>query len=227
PLAESAWVEPVPGARVLPGGGGDPADEAVSRETVRLAFVAALQHLPPRQRTVLILREVLRWRANEVAELLDTSPASVNSALQRARATLDGLGLTTDSSDLQPLDAAQRSLVARYCDAFERYDLDALVALLHEDATQSMPPYDMWVRGPARMREWWSGPGIECRGSRLLPVTANGSPAFGQYRPSGPGGRHEPFSLHILEFRDDRLIRLNYFLDVDRLFPLFGLPPQL
>ncbi|GLY91823.1 sigma-70 family RNA polymerase sigma factor [Actinoallomurus iriomotensis] len=226
PLAESAWIEPVPDARVLPGGGGDPADEAVSRETVRLAFVAALQHLPPRQRAVLILREVLRWKAAEVAELLGTSPASVNSALQRARATLDDLGLD-DSSDLQPLDAAQRSLVTRYCDAFERYDLDALVALLHEDATQSMPPYDMWVRGPARMREWWSGPGIECRGSRLLPTAANGSPAFGGYRPSGPGGRHEPFSLHVLEFRGGRLIRLNYFLDVGRLFPLFGLPAHL
>jgi RNA polymerase sigma-70 factor (ECF subfamily) len=226
PLAESAWVEPVPDSRVLPGGGGDPAGEAISRETVRLAFVAALQHLPPRQRAVLILREVLRWRASEVAELLGTSPASVNSALQRARATLDDLGLT-DSSDLRPLDAAQRALVARYCDAFERYDLDALVALLHEDASQSMPPYDMWVRGPARMRAWWSGPGIECRGSRLLPTAANGSPAFGQYRPSGPGGRHEPWSLHVLEFRGDRLIHLNFFLDVGRLFPLFGLPPRL
>jgi RNA polymerase sigma-70 factor, ECF subfamily len=221
PLAESVFLEPAPDARVL-----DPADEAVSRETVRLAFVAALQYLPPRQRAVLILRDVLRWRAGEVAELLETSPASVNSALQRARATLDERGLT-DSSELRPLDAAQRSLVARYCDAFERYDLDALVSLLHEEVTQSMPPYDMWLRGPAHLRAWWSGPGIECRGSRLLPTAANGSPAFGQYRPSGPGGRHEPFSVHVLEFRGDRLIRLNYFLDAERLFPLFGLPPHL
>jgi RNA polymerase sigma-70 factor, ECF subfamily len=223
PLAESVWLEPTPDGLVLPA---DPADEAVSRETVRLAFVAALQHLPPRQRAVLILRDVLRWRATEVAQLLDASVASVNSALQRARATLEERGLT-DSSELRPLSAEQRALVTRYCDAFERYDLDALVALLHEEATQSMPPYDMWLRGHDDMRAWWSGPGIECRGSRLVPVSANDSPAFGQYRPSGPNGRHEPWAVHVLEFRGDRLINLNFFLSVDRLFPLFGLPPHL
>jgi RNA polymerase sigma-70 factor (ECF subfamily) len=224
PLAETAWVEPMPDSRALPGGG-DPAEQAVSRETVRLAFVAALQHLPPRQRAVLILREVLRWKASEVAALLETSAASVNSALQRARTTLGERGVTA-SDPVQPLDAAQRALVGRYVDAFERYDLDSLVSLLHEEATQSMPPFDLWLRGPGQLRAWWSGPGIECRGSRLLPVTANSSPAFGQYRPSGPGGRHEPFALQVLELSGDRIIGITSFLD-PRLFPLFGLPAHL
>jgi RNA polymerase sigma-70 factor, ECF subfamily len=220
PLAETVWIEPVPDASVL---SADPADQAVARETVRLAFVAALQHLPPRQRAVLILREVLRWKASEVAELLGTSSASVNSALQRARTTLDELGIT-DADPVEPMTDVQRSLVTRYVDAFERYDLDALVSLLHEDATQSMPPYDMWLRGPKQMHAWWSGPGLGCKGSVLIPTRANGAPAFGQYRPGGPGGRHHPFSLHVLELTGDRITGLNYFLDTDRLFPLFGLP---
>jgi RNA polymerase sigma-70 factor, ECF subfamily len=224
PLAESVWVEPMPDSRALPGGG-DPAEQAVSRETVRLAFVAALQHLPPRQRAVLILREVLRWKASEVAMLLGTSAASVNSALQRARATLGERGVTA-SDPVRPMDAAQRALVGRYVDAFERYDLDSLVSLLHEEATQSMPPFDMWLRGPRQLRAWWSGPGIECRGSRLLPVAANSSPAFGQYRPSGPGGRHEPFAIQVLELSGDRITGITAFLD-PRLFPLFGLPAHL
>jgi RNA polymerase sigma-70 factor, ECF subfamily len=222
PLAETAWVEPVPDGSVLPAGG-DPADQAVTRDTVRLAFVAALQHLPPRQRAVLILREVLRWKATEVAELLGTSSASVNSALQRARATLDERGVT-DTDPVGPMTDVQRSLVTRYVDAFQRYDLDSLVSLLHEDATQSMPPYDMWLRGREQMRAWWSGPGIGCRGSKLVPTRANGAPAFGQYRPNPTGGPHEPFSLHVLELTGDRITGLNYFLDTDRLFPLFDLP---
>ncbi|HZE33557.1 MAG TPA: sigma-70 family RNA polymerase sigma factor [Actinoallomurus sp.] len=225
PLAETTWVEPVPDSSVL-AAGADPAEQAISRESVRLAFVAALQHLPPRQRAVLILREVLRWRAAEVAELLGTSSASVNSALQRARSTLGERGVS-DSDPVQPMDDTQRALVTRYVDAFERYDLDSLVSLLHEDATQSMPPYDLWMRGPEQMRAWWSGPGIECRGSRLVATAANSCPAFGQYRPSGPGGAFEPFSLHVLELTGDRITDITYFLDTDRLFPLFGLPPSL
>jgi RNA polymerase sigma-70 factor (ECF subfamily) len=225
PLPETAWIEPVPDASVLPVGL-DPAEQAVSRDTVRLAFVAALQHLPPRQRAVLILRDVLRWKAAEVAELLDTSSASVNSALQRARTTLGERGVT-DSDPVPPMDQAQRTLVTRYVDAFERYDVDSLVSLLHEDATQSMPPYNMWLRGPDQMRAWWSGPGIGCKGSVLIPTAANGAPAFGQYRPpSRPGGRHEPFSIHVLEITGDRITALNFFLDTERLFPLFGLPPH-
>ncbi|MPZ86895.1 MAG: sigma-70 family RNA polymerase sigma factor [Nitriliruptorales bacterium] len=222
-LPEVSWIEPIPDSRVL--SADDPADLAVSRETVRLAFVAALAHLPPRQRAVLILREVLRWKATEVAELLDTTVASVNSALQRARATLAAREIAaTDPS--QPMDDAQRALLARYVDAFERYDLDSLTSLLAEDATLSMPPYQLWLRGLVEIRRWLLGPGAECRGSRLVPTVANGSPAFGQYRPSGAGGSYEPWALQVVEVSAGRIIGLNSFLDTARLFPLFGLPPR-
>jgi RNA polymerase sigma-70 factor (ECF subfamily) len=224
PITESAWIEPMPDGRVLPDAS-DPAELAVNRETVRLAFIAALQHLPPRQRAVLILREVLRWKASEVAELLETSVASVNSALQRARSTL-AAGDSTVPDSFQPDDDAQRALLARYVEAFERYDLDALVALLHEDATQNMPPYDLWLRGPTEISRWMLGPGIGCRGSRLVPTAANGVPAFGQYRPSGPNGSFEPWSLQVLEISNGRIAGLTFFLDTGRLFPLFGLPSQ-
>jgi RNA polymerase sigma-70 factor (ECF subfamily) len=225
PLPETTWIEPVPDARVLPEDG-DPADVAVARESVRLAFVAALSHLPARQRAVLILREVLRWKASEVAELLDTSVPSVNSALQRARATLGQHNLS-DAPAPEPLDDGQQSLLDRYVDAFERYDLDSLTALLTEDATLSMPPYDLWLRGHEDIAYWFLGPGAPCRGSRLVPVQANGSLAFGQYRPSGPGGRHEPWALQVLEVSDGRITGINAFLDTARMFPLFGLPSTL
>ena len=227
PLTESTWIEPVPDARVLPEGG-DPAEVAVARESVRLAFVAALQHLPPRQRAVLILREVLRWKADEVAELLDTTVASVNSALQRARATLAASrGTTTESQPIsEPMDDAQRALLARYVDAFERYDMDSLTALLHEDATWNMPPYDLWLQTHLDIRHWCLGPGIGCQGSRLVPVMANGSPAFGQYKPDPNGGR-EPWSLQVLETSGGRISGITFFLDTKRFFPLFGLPARL
>jgi RNA polymerase sigma-70 factor (ECF subfamily) len=224
-LPEATWLQPIPDGRILPAGA-DPAELAVLRESVRLAFVAALQHLPPRQRAVLILREVLQWRATEVAELLDSTVASVNSALQRARSTLAASEITsTDPSD--PMDEAQRALLARYVDAFERYDLESLTSLLHEDATLSMPPYELWLRGHPDIRRWLLGSGAACRGSRMLPTTANGTPAFGQYRPSDAGGGHEPFALQVIEVSAGRIIGLNSFLDTARLFPLFGLPPRL
>jgi len=224
PLTESTWIEPMPDARVLPAGG-DPAEMAVARESVRLAFVAALQHLPPRQRAVLILREVLRWKADEVAELLDSTVASVNSALQRARATLSAnRAATTQSSE--PMDDAQRALLARYVDAFERYDMDSLTALLQEDATWNMPPYDLWLQTHLDIRRWCLGPGIGCQGSRLVPTMANGSPAFGQYKPS-PNGGHEPWSLQVIETSGGRISGITFFLDTERFFPLFGLPAQL
>jgi RNA polymerase sigma-70 factor (ECF subfamily) len=224
PLAESVWITPVPDGRVLPDGA-DPADVAVARDSVRLAFVAALQHLPPRQRAVLILREVLAWSASEVAELLDMTVASVNSALQRARATLASTNVATDT--YQPLDEKQQALLARYVEAFERYDMDFLTSLLHEDATLSMPPLSLWLRGHDDIRGWMLGTGCGCRGSRLLPVAANATPAFGQYRPSGPGGSFEPWALIVLEISAGKIRGLNSFLDTDRLFPLFGLPPNL
>jgi RNA polymerase sigma-70 factor (ECF subfamily) len=221
-LPETAWLEPIPDGRVLPSDG-DPAELAEQRETLRLAFVAALQHLPPQQRAVLILREVLRWRASEVAELLETSVASVNSSLQRARASLDATEITP-SEPLEPLDEEQRELLTRYVDAFQRYDMKALTALLHEDAKQTMPPYELWLQGREEILRFWTGPGAGCRGSIMIPTVANGLPAFGQYRPSGPGGSFEPWALQVLELSGGRIIGFNAFLDTDTLFPLFGLP---
>ncbi len=223
-LPEVTWIEPVPDSVVAPES--DPADVAVAHETIRLAFVAALQHLPPRQRAVLILCEVLRWKAAEVAELLDTSVASVNSALQRARATLDSAEVGTDPT--AQLDDDARELLTRYVEAFEAYDMEALTSLIHEDATQSMPPYDLWLSGRDNIFEWWLGPGIGCKGSRVIPtVAANGSPAFGQYKPSESGSGHEPWALQVLELSGDRIVELTFFLDTDRVFPLFSLPPRL
>ncbi|MDX6677615.1 MAG: polymerase sigma-70 factor, subfamily [Solirubrobacteraceae bacterium] len=221
-LPESTWLEPMPDSRVLPEDS-DPAELALSRETLRLAFVAALQHLPARQRAVLILREVLRWKASEVAELLDTSVASVNSALQRARATLEASDI--GASDPPPeLDADSRALLERYVAAFEEYDIDALVALLAEDATLSMPPFELWLQGSAMLHEWFLTTGSGCRGSRLVPTTANGMPAFGQYRCSGPNGSFEPWALQVIDISGGRVVAINSFLDTARLFPLFGLP---
>jgi RNA polymerase sigma-70 factor (ECF subfamily) len=224
PLPQTAWLEPVPDARVVPGDG-DPAAITELRDTVRLAFVAALQHLPPRQRAVLILREVLQWKAAEVAELLETSVASVNSALQRARATLAENEVGEDTRP-DPLDAEQQELLARYVDAFERYDLDALTALLREDAKWSMPPFELWLQTHEDIRKWCLGPGIGCRGSKLVPTVANGAPAFGQYKP-GPEGGHVPWSLQVLDMAEGRIRGITFFLDTPALFPLFGLPPEL
>ena len=225
-LPEVTWIEPVPDALVA-SGSQDPAEQAVARETIKLAFVAALQHLPPRQRAVLLLCEVLRWQASEVAELLDTSVASVNSALQRARATLDERELGTDDAAAE-VDDEQSALLARYVDAFQRYDVDALTSLIHEDATQSMPPFDLWLSGRADIFTWWFGPGIGCSGSRVVPtVAANGSPAFGQYKPAETGDGYEPWALQVLELDGDRIREFTFFLDTARLFPLFGLPMRL
>ena len=218
------WIEPLPAQLIAPEG--DPADLVVERESIRLAFVAALQQLPPRQRALLILREVLRWEASEVAELLDTSVASVNSGLQRARATLATSNLSS-TDPLPPLHETDRALLERYVVAFEQYDMDALTSLIRDDATQSMPPYDMWLRGRDDIFAWWLGPGIGCRGSRVLPtISANGSPTFGQYKPSPQGG-YDPWALQVIELADGRISELTFFLDTARLFPLFGLPLRL
>ena len=218
----TAWVEPVLDRQVV-AEDADPAEQAVQRESIRLAFVSALQHLPPRQRAVLLLREVLRWRADEVAQLLDTTVASVNSALQRARATMAEVG---GEAETEPLDDVQRALLERYVDAFERYDVEGLVGLLHEDATQHMPPFVMWLRGRADIGTWMLGPGAKCRGSRVLATLANGAPAFAQYRPAAGGG-HEPWALHVLEVRAGRVAHISSFLDLDNdLFRRLGLPVE-
>jgi RNA polymerase sigma-70 factor (ECF subfamily) len=220
--ADPRYIEPIPDSFMS----SDPAEIAVQRDSVRLALMAALQELPPRQRAVLILREVLRWEASEVAELLDTTVASVNSALQRARATLERVA--PDSMQARrPLSDSDRELLERYVRAFERYDPAALTDLIREDATQSMPPYDMWLSGRDDIFTWWFGPGIGCRGSRVLPAgSANGSPAYGQYKPD-PAGGYEPWALQVIEMQDGRIKELTFFLDTARLFPLFGLPPHL
>ena len=220
-LPEVTWLEPIPDALVVPADG-DPAEVLQARETVRLAFVAALQHLPPRQRAVLILCEVLRWKAAEVAELLETSVASVNSALQRARATLEANEVSTDAP--VSLDAADADLLARYVEAFQNYDMEALTSLIAEDATQSMPPFDLWLSGRDDILTWWFGPGSGCRDSKVIPtVAANGAPAFGQYKPS-EGGGYEPWALQVLEIENGKVVEFTFFLDTERVFPLFGLP---
>jgi RNA polymerase sigma-70 factor, ECF subfamily len=221
-LPEVTWIEPVPD-RLVVQDGGDPAEVAEGRETIRLAFVAALQHLPPRQRAALILCEVLKWKASEVAELLETSVASVNSALQRARATLDA----GDAPATAPaaLGEADRELLARYVTAFERYDMEALTSLIHEDATQSMPPYELWLHGRDDIFTWWTGPGAGCAGSKVIPtVSANGSPAFGQYKPNPDGEGYVPWALQVIEIENGRIAEFTFFLDTEHVFPLFGLP---
>jgi len=225
-LPEATWVTPIADAAVAPERA-DPAAVAEYRESVRLAFVTALQHLPARQRAALILCEVLRWPAAEAAELLETTVPAVNSALQRARAALSTLPPAARTTDLDEADAA---LLKRYVDAFERYDIESLVTLLHEDAVQSMPPFAMWLQGAVDIGRWMVLPGPSaCRGSRLLPTTANGCPAFGQYRPD-PAGGHTPWALQVLEISGGKITAMNFFLDFldpERLFPAFGLPVHL
>ncbi len=225
-LPEAMWVTPIADAGVAPEGT-DPADVAVYRESIRLAFVTALQHLPARQRAALILCEVLGWQVAEVATLLGSTVPAVNSALQRARATLHGL---PPGSRHGALEDAEAGLLEAYVDAFERYDIDRLVSLLHEDAVQSMPPFALWLEGAADIGRWMVQPGpSECRGSRLLPTSANGSPAFGQYRPD-PAGGFAPWAIQVLEIADGRIAAMSFFLDMldpDRLFPMFGLPTHL
>jgi RNA polymerase sigma-70 factor (ECF subfamily) len=220
-LPEHAWVQPIADARLTPAEG-DPAQVVEGRETLRLAFVAALQHLPPRQRAVLILREVLRWQASEVAELLDASVASVNSALQRARATLESLDL--DESGPATVGSEQEELLRRYVDAFERYDMTSLVSLLHDDAAFSMPPFPLWVEGPDQITNFMRGTGSKCEGSRVLPTWANGGPAAGIYNAKADG--YEPWAIVVLEVSDGRIGGLHHFL-YPSLFAEFGLPPRL
>jgi RNA polymerase sigma-70 factor, ECF subfamily len=212
-LPEVTWITPLP----------TPDELTEQRETLRLAFVAALQHLPPKQRAALVLCEALKWQASEAAELLETSVASVNSALQRARATL----ATADTAAPAELDDETRALLDRYVSAFEAYDIDRLTELLHEDAIQSMPPYSLWLQGRDDIFSWWFGPGIGCKGSKLVPVgLANGMPAWGQFKPSPEGG-YDPWALIVPDVSDGRIVELTFFLDTQRLFPLFGLPERL
>jgi RNA polymerase sigma-70 factor, ECF subfamily len=222
-LPEHLWVSPIADDRVLPAEA-DPAVIVEARDTIRLAFVTALQHLPPKQRAALILCEVLRWQATEAADLLGTSVPAVNSALQRARATLAALPGQEQTAGV-PDDHAD--LLEKYVDAFERYDMTALVSLLHEDAVQNMPPYALWIEGAGNIATWMVQPGPDaCRGSRLMPLAINGSPGFAQYKPD-PAGGYTPWALQVLEITDGQITRMTFFLDTATLFPSFGLPDHL
>ena len=225
PLVESTWVMPIADGATLPEDG-DPAELAAQRETLRLAFVAALQHLPPRQRAVLILREVLRWQASEAAELLGMTVASVNSALQRARATIDRLDL--DASGPAVLQGDEEDLLAKYVDYFERYDIDSLVALIADDAEFSMPPFDLWLRGTPDIAKWYVGQGAGCEDSRMIATRANGCAAFAQYKPSAPG-RWEPWAFQVIEVGDGKITGLHHWIPpfAGQLFDAFGMPPHL
>ena len=215
------WLEPVPDSKVIPADA-DPAEKLALRQSIRLAFVAACQLLPPKQRAALLLTEVVGWSAAEVAESLEKSVASVNRAVQRARATLSSKNVSPSETPAS-LSAAQVALVDRYVTAFEQYDVDALTALLKDDATLSMPPYTLWLRGHEHIRTWLLGKGAGCRGSRLVRTAACGLPAFGQYRSGGA----EPWALIVLEMEGERIASMTSFLDTQTLFPLFGLPPRL
>ncbi len=218
---DHVWITPIPDAAVVDLDG-DPAAVAAARDTIRLAFISALQRLPARQRAALVLCDVLRWPATEAAELLETSTASINSALQRARA---GLAQAPSAAATEPLSAGQRDLLARYVDAFERYDMDALAVLLHHDVIQTMPPFAMWLQGVDDLITWYVGAGAGCEGSRLVPGQANGCPAFAQYRVD-PSGGHTPWALQVLELRGDRIEAVHSFLDTEA-FERFGFPPHL
>ncbi len=227
PLAEIPWLQPYPD-ELLEGiatSDAEPEAEVVAKETIELAFIAAIQQLPPRPRAVLLLRDVLGWSAKETASLLEASVASVNSALQRARASLESREVH-DAVQVDELDDDHKALLGRYVDAFERYDMESLTSVLHEDATWNMPPYDLWLQTHEDIVKWCLGQGIGCKGSRLVPTVANGMPAFGQYKPS-PNGGLEPWSLQVIEMSDGQITGITFFLDTARMFPLFGLPEHL
>ncbi|MET9488329.1 sigma-70 family RNA polymerase sigma factor [Nocardia sp. NPDC006630] len=226
PEPDYVWVEPIPNALAF---GADPAEAATAKDTLRLAFVSAVQHLPATQRAILIMREVLRFSANETAEMLNVSPASVNSALQRARATMTkAQEVATVSDAYDETDEQQRKLIDDFVTAFESYDMDALTQLLKADVALSMPPFSLWISGPENVAAFMLGTGQACRDSRMVPLAgANGLPAFGHYKPSGEPGLWTPWSITVLELDGDRVAGLNFFLDTDRLFPLFGLPLEL
>ena len=221
---DDTWISPIADAEVVPEHG-DPADIAVARDTIRLAFVTALQHLPARQRATLILCEVLRMPAAEAATTLGTSVAAVNSALQRARSTLAAL---PEEQRPVAVQTDQAELLAKYVDAFQRYDMEQLVTLLHDDALMTMPPYAFWVRGAEDIVRFMQEPGpSSCRDSVLVSAgQVNGVQAWAQYKPE-PDGAHRAWALQLHEVSGGRISRMTFFLDVERIFPAFGLPLRL
>jgi len=219
-LPAHQWVLPAPSSWVA--ADDDPAQRVISRETVRLAFVAAMQRLTPRQRAVLILRDVLQFSAAESAELLGTTVASANSALQRARVAAPGPAAGEGEREHHP----DQALVDEYVTAFEAYDVSRLTSLLHSDAIQSMPPFEIWLTGSDEIIAWMLGPGAECRGSRLLPTSANGCAAFAQYHSDGQGG-HTPWAIQVVETDGGLISALHIFVMMPELFTVFGMPARL
>jgi RNA polymerase sigma-70 factor, ECF subfamily len=221
---DDIWISPIADDRVVPEHA-DPAEVAVARDTIRLAFVTALQHLPARQRATLILCEVLRMPAAEAATTLGTSVPAVNSALQRARATLAAL---PPEQRPGPLDADQAGLLNKYVDAFQRYDMDQLVTLLADDALMTMPPWAMWIRGAENVCRWMLEPTPSlCRDSVMRPAgQVNGVPAWAQYKPD-PAGGYAPWALQVHEVSGGRISRLTFFIETGKIFPSFGLPSHL
>ncbi|UBU12059.1 sigma-70 family RNA polymerase sigma factor [Nonomuraea gerenzanensis] len=220
---EVPWLEPVPDA--LAGvGGDDPASIVTSRESIRLALIAALQHLPPRQRAVLILRDVLKWKAAEVAEAVGTSVAAVNSILQRARAQLSEVSPSLDDP-VEPLTQEQRALLDRYVAAFESYDVDGLVDLFTKDAVWEMPPFVGWYQGPETIAELTRTqcPAEKAGDLKLVPVAANGQPAFALYYRRGEV--YEQFAIAVLTFSGERIGHVGMFFE-QSLFETFGLPAK-
>lgn len=218
PRPEATWVQPIPD-HLVSSPDEDPAQVAVFRESIRLAFIAALQHLVPRQRAVLILRDVLSWQANEVADLLEVSEDAVNSTLRRARRALAAANL--DAPPIAPAEV-DRELLCRYIEAFERYDVGSLVALLREDATLSMPPFDLWLQGSADIGRFLAAMAAEGGRDRVLQVAANGCPALAVYRPAATASELQAFGIHVLEIAGGRIAAIHAFLDPS-LFPVFGL----
>jgi RNA polymerase sigma-70 factor (ECF subfamily) len=225
--AEVPWLEPLPETLY-----DDPADPSVivgSRESIRLAFVAALQHLSPRQRAVLVLRDVLQWRAAEVADAIGASTAAVNSLLQRARAQLDAVGPSQDDQLSAPESPEARDQLARYISAFEDYDIERLVEMFTSEAVWEMPPFVGWYQGGPAIGDLihLNCPAAAAGDMRLLPLTANGQPAAAMYmRLPGTAGRHVAFQLHVLDVNPSGVSHVVAFLDIS-LFAKFGLPEAL
>ncbi|KQX51291.1 sigma-70 family RNA polymerase sigma factor [Paenibacillus sp. Root444D2] len=219
-LPRTAWIWPAPDTA------GDPADIAVSRETIRLSFIAILQTLPPRQRAVFILHDVFRWPAKQTADAMGMTVAAVNSTMQRARVTLTQANLRSDALREMDVDADQR-LLACYVEAFEQYNIEKLLALFHESGSLSMPPFVMWVCGKMKMASFYQTTRNHCTGSRLVSVRANGNcPAYAQYVQAGRAGVLVPWGIHILEIQNGKIAHIHHFIDTD-LFAQFGLPTYL
>lgn len=220
-LPESSWIWPTPDAA------DHPEESYMRRDTLQLCFIALLQKLPPRQRAVLILKDVFEWSAKEIADTLGMSPAAVNSALQRARETMERAQLRSDEYSMMD-EEPDRDLLSQYVQAFERFDIDALVSLFHEEGCLSMPPFPMWVQGKDNVAQFYALTRWHCIGSRFIPVTLNGGyPAYAQYVPSSSDPSFlVPWGIQVVEIKHGRIFHVQNFIN-EKLFSRFGLPERL